>query len=201
VIGEGIFAQDDEEEGVPPSVVVGDAIQDDGHEHLDVKDGDGGGVDVGVLGLVLIEGLGTGGSLPVALLLGLPGGALSRGLRHSWGGGRKPAAAYEPIGSRPCEGGAQTNRSWWRQDRRPGMMATDRSGWIGGQLKCTTGDRNGMAWRRACGTSASGSPATEGGHGVGARVRPASVRPSDGGPASVALGDGEAPSVVRTGGG
>jgi len=95
VIGEGIFAQDNEEEGAPPGVVVGDTIQDDEDEHLDVEDSDGGGVDVGVLGLVLVEGLGAGsGGLPVTLLLGLPGGALGRGLRHGWGGGRKTGGGW-----------------------------------------------------------------------------------------------------------
>jgi hypothetical protein len=40
-------------------------------------------------------------------------------------------------------------------------------------------------WRRTCGTPASLGPATEGEHGAGARVRPASARPSDGEPASL----------------
>ena len=199
VIGEGIFAQDDEEEGAPPGVVVGDAIQDDGDEHLDVEDSDGGGVDVGVLGLVFVEGLGAGGGgLPVALLLGLPGGALGRGLHHGWSGGRKPAAGGR-IGSRSgwrTDGsvgggdGSVVAARTRRRDRRPAQM--DRS--------AMRSERT-ASWRRTCGTLASLGPATEGRHGAGAHVRPASARPSDGEPASVALNVGEAASVVRAGGG
>ena len=199
MIGEGIFAQDDEEEGAPPGVVVGDTIQDDEDEHLDVEDSDGGGVDVGVVGLVLVEGLGAGsGSLPVALLLGLSGGALGRGLRHGWGGGRKPTAGGW-IGSRPgwrADGsvgdgdGSVVAARTWRRDRVPARM--DRS--------AARSERT-ASWRRTCGTPVSLGPTTEGRHDVGARVRPASARPSDGEPVSVALSVSEAASVMRAGGG
>jgi hypothetical protein len=55
MIREGILAQDGQEQSVPPVVVVRGAIQNQGHEDLDVEDGDGGGVDGGVPGFVRVE--------------------------------------------------------------------------------------------------------------------------------------------------
>ena len=67
VIREGIFAQDCQEHSAPPVVVVCGVIQDQGHE-----DGDGGGMDSGVLGFVRVEGRGTIGlHLAAAPLLGV----------------------------------------------------------------------------------------------------------------------------------
>ena len=103
MIGEGILAQDDEEEGTPTVVVVGRAIQDHGHEHLDVEDGNGGGVDVGVVGLILVEGGGAGGGGLLArdarltLLLGLGHGIQTR--RRSSSGRRtnEPASIWLDV--------------------------------------------------------------------------------------------------------
>jgi hypothetical protein len=49
VIREGVLAQHSQEQGAPPVVVVSGAIQNQGHEDLDVEDDDRGGVDGGVL--------------------------------------------------------------------------------------------------------------------------------------------------------
>jgi hypothetical protein len=56
VIPKGILAQNDEEERSPPIVIVGGAIQHQRYENLDVDDGDGCGVNSGMLGLVGVEG-------------------------------------------------------------------------------------------------------------------------------------------------
>jgi hypothetical protein len=93
MIGEGIFAQDDEEEGAPAIVVVGGAVEDHRHKNLDAEDGDGGGVDVGMLGLIGIEGRGAiscrlaAGLLGIAfaLLALLTGLALGVGFGHCEG--------------------------------------------------------------------------------------------------------------------
>ena len=68
MVGEGILAQDDEEEGAPSALVTGGVIQHHKNafqkkhhknEHLDVEDGKGLGMDDSVLGLVGVEGSGT----------------------------------------------------------------------------------------------------------------------------------------------
>jgi hypothetical protein len=95
MVGEGVLAQDGEEHGAPPVVVIGGAIQNQGHEDLDVEDGDGCGVDGGVLGLVRVEGRRPIG-LRLACRLGrvfaclvlLAGLALSVGLGHVGDEGR-----------------------------------------------------------------------------------------------------------------
>jgi hypothetical protein len=56
VVRQRVLAEDDEEDLAPPIVVVGDAIEGDGDQHLDVDDGEGMGVNRGVLGLERVEG-------------------------------------------------------------------------------------------------------------------------------------------------
>jgi hypothetical protein len=95
MIHEGIFAQDGQEQSVPPIVVVRGAIQNQGHEDLDVEDGDGGGMDGGVPGFVLVEGRG-----PIGLRLALAG---ERGhapgieLSHGFGDEHGPAALHGDL--------------------------------------------------------------------------------------------------------
>jgi hypothetical protein len=82
IIGECVLAEDDKEEAVPSVVVVHDAVEDHGNEHLDVHDDNGGGVDIRVLGLELIEFLGTvDDDLTESGLLGLAR-LTGRGFRH-----------------------------------------------------------------------------------------------------------------------
>jgi hypothetical protein len=82
MIGERVLAEDDKEEGAPMVVVVRGAVEDHGNEHLDVHDGNGGGVDIRVLGLELVELLGAvDGDLTESGLLGLTRLA-GRGFRH-----------------------------------------------------------------------------------------------------------------------
>jgi hypothetical protein len=81
VVGERVLAEGDEENLLPSIVIVGDAIESDGDEVLDVNDRQGLGVNGGVFGFKGVEG----------------GLAFSRGLSSGGFGG--PALAF-CLGSR-----------------------------------------------------------------------------------------------------
>lgn len=81
MIRECILAEDNEEDVAPSILVVGGAIERDRDEHLDVDDGEGLGVDGGVLRLIGIKGsnvvsltLGSGLALEMLLLSNNSGG-------------------------------------------------------------------------------------------------------------------------------
>ena len=125
MIREGIFAQDGQEQSVPPVVVVRGAIQNQGHEDLDVEDGDGSGVP----GSVHVEGRG-----PIGLRLALVGErgrafallarrSLGVGLSHGEDEGRRRAPEREGVQLR--SGGAEA-AAWGY----PNLSASGPAIWI-----------------------------------------------------------------------
>jgi hypothetical protein len=101
MVGEGVLVEVDEEDLPPSIVIVGDTIEGDGDEILDVDDAEGLGVDSGVLGFEGVEGglaIGRGlGCLALALCLGGRRGGVALLLGVSHGRGRIGCGAGEGL--------------------------------------------------------------------------------------------------------